>query len=248
MDIFTLKYVLRNLVLPPAGPLILAILGLILSHCTRLRRTGTALCAVGLTALWLLAMPIMSDILTRASEHYPALDLGRVPQADAVVILAGGVRPNAPEYGTWAPNPTTLQRLTYGARVARATKLPVLVSGGRHEAVAMGEFLERDFGVDVKWVENHSRDTHQNAQLSAVILKNAHVSTIVLVTTAAHMTRAVAEFRATGLAVVAAPTGLWTPLEYGPQRWVPNADALRRSQGALYEALGNVVLTLRDAL
>jgi uncharacterized SAM-binding protein YcdF (DUF218 family) len=248
MDIFTLKFVLRNLVLPPAGPLIVAILGLILSRFSRLTRTGVALCAAGLLALWLLATPVISDLLVRAAERYPALDLNHVPSADALVILAGGVRPNAPEYGTWAPNPTTLQRLTYGARVARATQLPVLVSGGRHEAVAMSEFLQRDFGVDVKWLENHSRDTHQNAQLSAAILKNSHASTIVLVTTAAHMTRAAAEFRATGLTVVAAPTGLWTPLEYGPQRWVPNADALRRSQGALYEALGNLVLLMRNTL
>jgi uncharacterized SAM-binding protein YcdF (DUF218 family) len=245
MDFFTGKQALKNLVLPPTGPLILAILGLALLYFTRLRRSGAALCAAGLLALWLLATPIVADMLVRAGEPYPALDLHRMPRADAIVILGGGVRYPATEYDGPAPSVITLQRLTYGALVAHATRLPILVSGTGQEAFAMRHSLQRDFGVQVQWVESHSRDTQQNAQLSAVVLKSAEVATIVLVTSANHMRRAAAEFRALGFAVIPAPTGMWAQQEWKLQRWVPSADALWRSQSALYEDLGNVVQAFR---
>jgi uncharacterized SAM-binding protein YcdF (DUF218 family) len=245
MDFFVLKQVVKNLVLPPAGALIVAILGLGIVHFTRLRRTGTALCALGLALLWLLATPLIADVLERGREREPALDLSAVPRADAIVILAGGVRDVAPEYGAAAPSLTTLQRLTYGARVARATGLPLLVSGTAEEASAMSDFLQHDFGVHVRWVENRARDTQQNAQMSAVILKPAGVRTILLVTSGTHMTRASAEFRLVGFTVIPAPTGMWARGEPGVRGWVPSAEALRRSESALYEDLGNLVLTLR---
>jgi uncharacterized SAM-binding protein YcdF (DUF218 family) len=247
MDFFIGKQILKNLVLPPGGPLITAMLGLVLLRFTRLRRSGMALCAGGLLALWLLSTPIIADVLARAAQRYPALDLDHVPRADAIVILADGVRLAAPEYGAAAPSLTTLQRLSYGALVARATQLPVLVSGTGQEAVAMRDSLQRDFGVQAQWVESHSRDTQQNAQRSAVILKSVRVATIVLVTSANHMRRATAEFRALGFTVIPAPTGMWTPQESQLRGWVPSAEALWRSQSALYEDLGNLVLALRQA-
>jgi uncharacterized SAM-binding protein YcdF (DUF218 family) len=245
MDFFNAKQILKNLVLPPTGPLILAILGLGVLHFTRWRRSGTALCAAALLALWILATPIVADMLVRAGERYPSLDLHQVPHADAIVILANGVRLVAAEYDGPAPSLTTLQRLAYGALVARATRLPILVSGTGQEAAAMRNSLQRDFGVQVQWVESHSRDTQQNAQMAAVILKGANIATIVLVTSANHMNRAAAEFRALGLTVIPAPTGMWTQQEWHLRRWVPSADALGRSQSALYEDLGDVVQAFR---
>jgi uncharacterized SAM-binding protein YcdF (DUF218 family) len=247
MDLFTGRQILKSLVLPPAAPLLVAFAGLVLLHFTRWRRTGTAVCACGLLSLWLLATPVIADRLLRATERYPALDLEHVPAAQAIVILAGGVRLGAPEYGGPAPNLPTLQRLAYGALVARTTKLPILVSGSGTEAAAMRDSLQRDFGIEVRWVENHSWDTQENAQLSAAILKSAGVDTILLVTSANHMYRAAADFRAQGLSVVPAPSGLWAQQEFRVRRWVPNIEALWRSQTALYEDLGDVVLAVHAA-
>lgn len=69
----------------------------------------------------------------------------------------------------------------------------------------MAEILEGEFGVPVRWREELSRDTADNARFSAVMLKAAGISRIVLVTQAFHMPRAVALFEAAGLQVVAAP-------------------------------------------
>jgi uncharacterized SAM-binding protein YcdF (DUF218 family) len=246
MDIFLWKQLLKNLVLPPTGPLILAVAGLLIASSARLRRVGWALCAAAVLLLWAFSTPIVGDLLMRSVERYPALDLSKPIHAQAIVILAAGVRPGAPEYGGQpAPSSTTLQRLVYGARVARSTGLPVLVSGSHYEAAAMSEFLQRDLSVTPRWVEHHSRDTHENAQMSAAILSRAGVHEIVLVTSSEHMARAVTEFRIAGLTVIPAPAEMWTRRDHGLLVWVPNADALVRSERALYEVLGRIVQAIR---
>lgn len=248
MDVFIWKIVLKNLVLPPTGPLLLALAGLGLTARSRLRRLGLSLCATGVLLLWLLATPLMADTLVRWAEKYPALDLSKSVDAQAIVILAGGVRVDAPEYGSSAPGATTLERLVYGARVARATGLPILVSGSRYEAAAMEDFLRRDLALRASWVENRSRDTHENARKSALILVQAGVHRVVLVTSAAHMARSVMEFEQAGIAVIPAPAAMWTLRDRGITGWIPNVDALTRSQRALYEALGRAVLAARRGL
>jgi uncharacterized SAM-binding protein YcdF (DUF218 family) len=241
MDYFVWKQVLKNLVLPPTGPLLLLVLGLVLASFRKARLTGAVLSALGLAFLWVLATPIAADTLVRWAERYPALDAAQAGEARAIVILGGGVRVNAPEYGTSAPGATSLERLVYGARLARQTHLPVLISGSRFEASSMTDFLHEDLGVSAEWVENRSRDTHQNAQFSAAILARAGVHKVILVTSAAHMARSVVEFNQAGIDVIPAPAAMWAQREWGVLAYVPNADAMVRSQRALYEGLGRLV-------
>jgi uncharacterized SAM-binding protein YcdF (DUF218 family) len=241
MDYYVWKQLLKNLVLPPTGPLLLAALGLALMAYRRARLAGALLCALGLAVLWVLATPIVADSLVHWAERYPPLDPAKIDNAQAIVILGGGVRVFAPEYGTAAPGATSLERLVYGARLARLTQLPVLISGSRFEAASMRDFMHQDLGVTARWVENHSRDTHENAQYSAAILVRAGVQKVVLVTSAAHMARAVVEFNQAGIDTVAAPADIGAQREIGILAYVPNADAVVRSQRALYEALGWMV-------
>jgi len=105
----------------------------------------------------------------------------------------------------------------------------------------MSDFAQQDLGLTAQWVENRSRDTHQNAQFSAVILVKAGVHKVVLVTSAAHMARSVVEFNQAGIETVPAPAAMWTQAEVGVLAYVPNANALVRSQRALYEGLGRIV-------
>src|SRR6266699_1168516 len=202
----TLKTLLHTVLLPPGGPLLVAGAGAWLARSgvtARARRAGWLLLSASLVVSWLLATPVVADWLEGAAE--------------ALVILGGGdERVAAPEYGgAPAPGPLLLERVAYGAFVAHRTALPVLVSGTAQETLAMRTSLARDFGVEVRWVEGRSRDTFENAQFSAPLLKAAGVSRIILVTDGAHAWRAAHEFAATGLAVVPAPT-------------VPRAPARRR--------------------
>jgi uncharacterized SAM-binding protein YcdF (DUF218 family) len=229
---FTLKAVVRTLLLPPASPLIIAIIGALLLW--RRRRFGGPLLFVGLAAMWLLATPIVADAVSRLAEHYPALDLSKPTDAQAIVILGGGgVRNFAPEYFGPEADFGLLERLSYGAFVARQTGLPILVSGAPDEAIAMKTSLSRDFGAPTRWVDRQSRDTYENSRFSARLLNADGIKRIILVTSSTHMWRSTHEFESVGLEVF---------------RLVPSPAALMRSHLALYELLGEPMRRLQAAL
>jgi uncharacterized SAM-binding protein YcdF (DUF218 family) len=235
-----LKTVAKNLVLPPAGPLLLAIAGVfLLNHRPRLAR---ACLALGLGSLWLFATPLVSDALDRLCEHYPPVDMRRAAAAQAIVILGGGgQRAFAPEYGGPAAEPVLLERLAYGAYMARKTGLPVLVTGFEVEAAAMQATLQRNFDLQARWVDAQAYDTFANAGNAARLLQADGIHRIVLVTRASHMWRSVHEFTAAGLDVVPAPVGILAQRDVGVARYLPNADALLRAYAAINELLGEPV-------
>jgi uncharacterized SAM-binding protein YcdF (DUF218 family) len=237
------KTLLRVLILPPAGPLLLAIIGALLLR--RRPRLGRLLLAAGLGSLWLLSLPVVADALTRMVQRYPPLDLAQATQAQAIVILGGGgQRAYAPEYGGPAPEPGLLERLAYGAYVAQHSGLPILVTGNGVEARAMRESLVRNFAIEPRWVEDRAYDTFDNASNSAQMLHADGVQRIVLVTSADHLWRAAQEFSAVGLQVTPAPAGVWSPRDTGVMRYLPDARALVRSYSATYELAGEPVRKL----
>jgi uncharacterized SAM-binding protein YcdF (DUF218 family) len=242
--VMLVKMLLRTLVLPPAGLLILAALGLVLLLARRrgTRRAGWWLLAASLATLWLLSTPMVAEHLERAAERYPSLDLGRPIHADAIVILGGGKhRMAAPEYAGPAAGRELLERVSYGAYLARYTHLPVLVSGTPGEVLAMQATLLRDYGIEASWADARSRDTFENAQFSAQLLAPKKLHRILLVTSAMHVWRAALEFRSAGFDVVPAPTEAWEPPYDTHFRLVANAGDLQRSSEALYELLGDLV-------
>lgn len=244
---FVLKSLARNLVLPPAGPLLLALLGALLIW--RRRRFGWALMAIGLASLWLLSTAVVADALSRLVEHYPALDASRPTDAQAIVILGGGTeRRWAPEYAGPAADSLLLERLTYGAFLAKHLSLPVLVTGTPIEADAMRTTLARNFGIETRWIDAQSHDTYENAHFSAGLLRASRIDRIVLVTSSTHLRRAAHEFEAVGLQVVPAPSGMISEREGGIFRFVPGPGALMRSNAAIYELLGEPMRRLQAAL
>jgi uncharacterized SAM-binding protein YcdF (DUF218 family) len=244
---YLLRAVLRSLVLPPGGPLLLIVAGLV--SLRRWRRAALLMLWLGATSLWLFSAPFFANRLERAVETVPALDLSTATGAQAIVILSANSY-WAQEYGGDAADGDTLRRLAYGAYVARRTGLPILVTGGTFNdrpalAFLMRDSLRRDFATPVRWLEPRSRDTHENALYSAAMLGAAQVHHIILVTSAEHMPRAVAEFTATGLRVTPAPQGFVGIGQQGILSLVPDAATLQRSQRCVYELLGDVVRRLR---
>jgi uncharacterized SAM-binding protein YcdF (DUF218 family) len=234
------KSVLKGVIFPPAGPLLLAMLGVFLIK----RRPILACCLLmlGLGSLWLLSTPLVSDALTGLTERYPPLDWRSVAGAQAIVILGGGgQRVSAPEYGGPAAEPLLLERLSYGAYVARKTALPVLVTGYQIEAGAMRATLSRNFGIDARWVDDQAFDTFENARNSVRLLEADGIHRIILVTRASHMWRSVHEFIAAGVEVVPAPVGIRAQRELGIFEYLPNADALSRACAAINELVGEPI-------
>jgi uncharacterized SAM-binding protein YcdF (DUF218 family) len=107
------------------------------------------------------------------------------------------------------------------------------------EAPLMRDALVKEYGVPVRWVEAHSRNTHENAVNSASLLKSSGIERVILVGHSFDFPRTRNEFESAGISVIAAPiaTAAWEPLTLGD--FVPGLGALQRSYFATYEMLAN---------
>lgn len=237
--LFLLRKAGALIALPPAAPLAVTLAGLALLG--RRPRIGRLLAWGGVLTLLALCLPFVSVALARLASCGGALEAGAAQRAQAIVILGAGVR-GAPEFGGETLGRLTLERVRYGARLARVLHLPVLVSGGalqseRTEADVMAEALTAEYGVVVTWREALSRNTRENAERSAPILAAAGVRTVVLVVHGLDVCRAQAEFERLGIEVVPAPTLIAGEGRLSPADFVPTAAALSISHHALYELL-----------
>jgi uncharacterized SAM-binding protein YcdF (DUF218 family) len=117
------------LLMPPLVCLIAAALGALAWR--RRPRLARALVALGAGSLLLFSLPFVSGHLLASLQPAAPLELASLtPPAQAILVLAGDAQFDAPEYGSTTCGPLTLERLRYAAHLARATNLPVCVSGG----------------------------------------------------------------------------------------------------------------------
>jgi len=248
---FLFKNLLGTLLLPPANGLLL----LLIAALFRRRRWAFGVALFGGTLLFLQSLPIVANHLVATLEARAGGVFVTAQGARAIVVLGSGLRRDAPEYGGDTVNERSLVRLRYGATLARRLQLPVLIAGGvplqasGSEADVMAAIAEREFGVAVRWKETESRDTAENARMSAQILKPAGIRRVVLVTQAFHMSRARQLFEAAGLEVVPAPTDFKGPGDGPPavSDFLPQARAIQTSYYALHEWLGLAWMSLAAA-
>ena len=252
MEILVTK-ILTPFVLPPGINIVMGVAGLGLRAVWR--RLGSMLIFVALISLYFLSVPAIGRALYHSLEGYQPLDLQTIDRnrLDAIVVLAGG-RTNGPEYGEETVTGRTLVRLRYAAHLHRYTRLPLMVTGGRvfehgsSEASLMRDALLNEFHVPVRWVEERSRNTAENALYTQQKLAAEGVERVILVTHAAHMPRAVSAFQAAGLQVVPAPTafvGGSMADAISPMDWLPSVSALGMSAAAMHEYLGRLWYRVR---
>lgn len=255
MDIAILiPKVIASLLLPPGGMLLMMLVGALLFR--RYYQLGRNLMLLGFGLLWIASLPISAVGLARMLESVPAIttsDLTENP-AQAIVVLGGGSRPAASEYTGPMLNKASLERITYAAFLQQQTQLPILVSGGAvHseqgavDAHNMQRVLQQLFHCEVRWIEDRSRNTWENAEYSAAILRAAQIQHVLLVTHALHMPRALAAFAHSGLHVIPAPTGFVGDLSSQPLiiTVLPSAQALQLNRRLGHELLGRIWYWLR---
>jgi uncharacterized SAM-binding protein YcdF (DUF218 family) len=232
------SYLLSTLVLPPTSLVVLTLVGLVLLKSRP--RFAVGLMAVSQAALLACATPAVAGALARTLEP-PPLKVEALRRAQAIVILAGGLNRSAIEWGGETVNDFTLQRVRYGAHLARLSGLPVYVTGGvpaearNSEANLMAEVLARDYGIRPKWIDNAAETTRGNALMAARDLKPHGIERVVLVTTAIHMPRSQRAFEAAGLTVIPAPTDYTAQRPFTPAQLVPGVGALHVAHYALRE-------------
>lgn len=251
----SLSWVFTNLLavllLPPANGLLLAAIGGVLLW--RRQRWGRWLVVAGIVLLWLCSLHIVAVCLARPLEmRYPAWSGGSLAPAQAIVVLGGGRQRAAPEFaGADTVSSASLERLRYGAYLARQSGLPLLLTGGlpdggaQAEAETMQITLQRDFGIKARWLESASNNTLENARFSAALLQAAGIKHVVLVTHAWHMPRAVDAFSAAGLQLMPAPMGYLSARPLTLFDFLPRAEAMAESKRVMHEWIGLLWYALR---
>jgi uncharacterized SAM-binding protein YcdF (DUF218 family) len=238
----------RTLLLPPFSLFLIYGIGLLLPA----GRLGSTLRNGSVVLLYLLCTSFGAGLLVSPLEGMEGpLISTRHKTAQAIVVLAAGRLRNSPEYNNEdIPDYIALARLRYAAKLYHETGLPVLVSGGVVEqhieplAYAMARALRNDFVTPVKWIENHSSNTAENAINSAQLLNMANIHRIYLVTDAMHMHRARLMFEKQHIEVIAAST-MYFSKSMSRFGFIPMVENLRLSNYAIYEWLGLAWYRLR---
>ncbi|QTN47079.1 YdcF family protein [Ectopseudomonas mendocina] len=243
-----IRYILKQLLMPPGILLLLMLLGWWLRR--RFPRLAGVCFVTGFGGLWLMSLPAVMQWSAGLLEREPALEEAQwaalAQRADAIVILGAGREQNDPGWGgADQPGLMALERLRYAARLARASGLPMAATGGLHygqppsEAALMADAMKRDYGLDIRWQEEQSRTTWENAMLSAELLQPQGVRRVVLVTQAWHMPRARWSFEQAGFEVISAPMGYLSAGYVRPLGgWLPESRVIWQSGQLLNEAIG----------
>ena len=201
---FFISKIALSLIVPPAGILIVILVGFLMLGCCR--GFGRFLVSLGFIALYCLSISPVSDALLKPLESaWPPLPVKeKLLKAEAIVVLGGGVRDLS-----WIGLPASVPpegeaRLVKGVLIYRSLHVPLVLMGGNGDPVrskigdadAM-EQLARELGVRAKdiVVENKSRNTLEGARILNRLVK---AKRIILVTSAYHMKRAAAMFKNRG--------------------------------------------------
>lgn len=220
------------------------------------RRSGYCAVVLALLSLWIAAMPVTGRLLLGAlEEQFPAVLVSAAPAADVAIVLGGAVTGQAP--GRPFPDlGDAADRVLYAAQLYKAGKVrSVLVSGGALPWLSDGE-PEADTirGLLVSWgvapgaiiLERQSRNTAENARDVKALWGSLGFSSALLVTSAAHMPRALAAFRKAGLPVEPFPVDIRAaPEPLDLLDFLPDARGLTMTSDAVKEIIGCAAYWLR---
>ena len=255
MSLF-LDKLLAIFVYPLGAALLFGSVALALSF-TRYRKLARFVLALTVIGLWIAATPLFSHWLVAQLEaQYPPQPIANLPEVDAVILLGGFLQQPLPS--RLSPDLTAAaDRALEAVRLYKAGKAPrILVAAGTlfwQPAVAPEAELIADLLVELGVprsdlvLETQSQNTHENAINAARIFAANGWATGLLVTSGAHMPRALAAFRRAGLNVAPAATDVdaLTTDVGGVFRFLPAADALERTTTAVKEIVGGLVYRSR---
>lgn len=251
------KPALTALIMPPVPLLLMVLIGA--RQMFRRPLLGWLLILLATLGIWFSGTQALARVLIQGLiKPPPALtssdlvELRRSPKT-AIIVLGGGRRLSAPEYGLSTLNFRGAERLRYGVWLARETSLPLGFSGGVGHGAAAGaseaeiaaRVAEREYNRPLRWQEGESRDTRESASKTIALLQPQGIEKIVLVTDALHMRRALANFEkasnGTRIRIVAAPMGVRGDGRLSGADWLPSRQGYEEVWMALHESLGRAM-------
>ena len=170
-----INHVISFLTSPLSVAFVLLVAGA--SVACKWRRIGLSVVGVGLVWLYCMSSGWMGLLLGLGLEReFPPARVESLPQADAIVVLGGGVggHTNAVCYTELY---TAADRVAHAARIWKAGKAPVVITSGCGELQASLPLL-KELGVpeSAVLVENEARNTEQNARFVVDYVKAHHLS------------------------------------------------------------------------
>ena len=214
------------------------------------RRPLIAWLAIPYLLLLAYCLPIVAYYAAGGLEwSFPPLTK-RPPQAEAIVVLDGGIIPPTETIPRTQLSDSTLRRCLAAAELYHhGAPCPVVISGGQVDvskpggpaAEAMSDFLMR-LGVPFAdlVIEDQSTDTYENSVRCQQLLEQRGLTTLVLVTDATHLRRATRHFESRELAVIPAGsyycTGEFQDLSV--QDFLPQLRAAEINNRVFHELLG----------
>ena len=216
-----------------------------------------------LVLLVTLSSPLIATTLIGSLETwYQPPRLTPSDRFDAIVVLGGGVDGKGSLRPTTEPGSNSRNRTTCGADLYQQGYAPTLVltggdtsvfGTGPQEAVEMKRWALR-LGVpeSATMIDTEARNTYENATGTKRLLGPA---SILLVTSASHLPRAVPVFTKQGFRVTPAPCGYvsqnlprenWDHID--PFDLMPSDHALQHTRETLVEVVGMLVYWLTGKL
>jgi uncharacterized SAM-binding protein YcdF (DUF218 family) len=240
--------------------LLLVAVGLAFRALGHLRASGAALWSAAAFVVVVSVTPV-ADTLAYELESRIEPGAYDIDQVSGAIVLGGatGLGELAEERGTYVINDAAERLTAIMSLRRRRSDLPVLISGGSGRLFDtflrepdITRFFLIDVGLDLTTFdfEERSRNTYENAVGVAEML-DGRPGPYLLVTSAAHMPRALGCFRKAGVDVIPHPVDYrarppsWSPLRIQPQDRFAILDA------ALDEIVGLVgyrLLGRTDAL
>lgn len=234
----------------PVGAVILLIIfGIILALAHR-RRLSMVLFTTSAVWLWIASMPVFADwAIATLERQYPAQPIEQTQNADVAIVLGGAMsQPAAPR--VQADLNKSFDRVLQALRLYKADRVQqILVTGGnvpwRPDIVPEAELIRSfliDWGIpadDIR-IAGESRNTYENALEIKMLWDKEPFNSALLITSAAHMPRAMAVFQKADLPVAAATTDI-EALKGVPStalRWLPDASSLTMTTVAVKEWIG----------
>lgn len=221
----------------------------------RLRMALTFFC-LSLFWLWVCSMPFIAGQLMGVLEKgYPPQAAETLPEADVIVLLGGAIRGKVSSE-TLSDMSGLGDRLIFAVAAYKAGKAPlILVTGGAPEGYDSEAAQIRDILVvmgvarDNIILETRNRVTLDNRRYIPETLRSIGADSILLVTSAFHMRRAMWVFEPLGFSVFPAPSDhqvLLARESISPWDFVPSVGALQRSTWAIHETLGYLYYSLQE--
>ncbi len=207
-----------------------------------------------MAALAIIGLTAVSDLITYPLEaRFSRVDLGPAP-IDGIIVLGGAEDTSVGVRELMSLNEAG-ERLTEAVALARRYPQAKLVwSGGsgslfgeRISGAERAKALFEALGIakDRIVLEDRSRTTHENARYTRDVVEPAPRGRWVLVTSAAHMPRAIGCFRRFGFDVAAWPVDYRTPVSIDWSRTFSSVpDGLRRFDTMTKEYVGLVAYRL----